>query len=456
EEWNPGVIGLAASRIVEKYKWPAILLSQSGEICVGSARSIPGVDIHAAMSECRDLFIRFGGHAQAAGLTIEKKNVEAFRRRLTEAIRSQAQPEAFIPTEEYDLELELGEMTEELVEAFSAMQPTGFGNPAPVFCVRGVHTADVRQIGKEGAHLRMRLMQGSEMRNAIAFRMGDRSKGMPEVIEAVIGLSINQWQDRRSVQCEIRQMQAYMPGKAFLTECQRRAPDIDAAMLRTLAAGGKPVPEGRIERMDIEEVKAILARELLTAYQGTLLSVHTIPALKMINIHMAIVHAQLDYALGALEDRRMFNTLIMAPEWKKIACMPRCVIALDGFLNDAERAAACEQFSQARIIEATGLEQQTSAAALALLPPDEGLRAAYRVLRQREKTEYTMNLLATQTGMTESMLLCALHIFSELGLAEFTPDPFRYRLLPSGRVSLESSAVRARLIELAARKRRAP
>lgn len=96
EGWNPGVIGLAASRLVEKYKWPTILLSRDGDICVGSARSIPGVNIHEAMSTCRDLFIRFGGHAQAAGLTIEAKNVPEFKRRLSEAIREQAAPEAFI------------------------------------------------------------------------------------------------------------------------------------------------------------------------------------------------------------------------------------------------------------------------------------------------------------------------------------------------------------------------
>lgn len=137
EGWNPGVIGLAASRLVEKYKWPTILLSRDGDICVGSARSIPGVNIHEAMSTCRDLFIRFGGHAQAAGLTIEAKNVPEFKRRLSEAIREQAAPEAFIPTEEYDLELELSEMTEAFVDAFSAMQPTGFGNPAACFlCAR--------------------------------------------------------------------------------------------------------------------------------------------------------------------------------------------------------------------------------------------------------------------------------------------------------------------------------
>ena len=238
EGWNPGVIGLAASRLVEKYKWPTILLSQDGDVCVGSARSIPGVNIHDAMATCRDLFVRFGGHAQAAGLTIETKNVPEFRRRLSEAIAQQAEPEAFIPTEEFDLELELSEMTEELIDAFSAMQPTGFGNPAPVFCVRGVNTTDVRQIGKEGAHLRMRLSQGSEMRSAIGFRMGDRARSMPEVIEAVMTLSINVWQDRRSVQCELRQFQAFLPAKAFLSECQRREDEVERGLLSALSLEG--------------------------------------------------------------------------------------------------------------------------------------------------------------------------------------------------------------------------
>ena len=217
EGWNPGVIGLAASRMVEKYKWPTVLLAQQGDVCVGSARSIPGVNIHQALSACRDLFVRFGGHAQAAGMTIKAALVPELRRRLSQAIREQAAPEAFIPTEEYDLELELSDMTEELVESFSAMQPTGFGNPAPVFCVRGVNTADVRTIGKEGAHLRLRLVQGSDMRNAVAFRMGERARSMPEIIEAVLTLSINVWQERRSVQCELRQFQAYLPPKAFLS-----------------------------------------------------------------------------------------------------------------------------------------------------------------------------------------------------------------------------------------------
>ena len=446
EGWNPGVIGLAASRLVEKYKWPTILLSRDGDICVGSARSIPGVNIHEAMSTCRDLFIRFGGHAQAAGLTIEAKNVPEFKRRLSEAIREQAAPEAFIPTEEYDLELKLSEMTEAFVDAFSAMQPTGFGNPAPVFCVRGVHTTDVRTIGKDGAHLRMRLAQGSDMRSAIGFRMGDRAANLPEVIEAIITLSINVWQDKRSVQCELRQMQAYMPGKAFIAECQRQSEKISNAMLSTLCLPDQKAEN--IERMTLEQAKTVLASEFEKGYQGILIGVHTLAALKLLNVHLAVMHAQLDYVLEKTEDIRGFNTLVMVPDWANIAFSPRLIVAMDGMLSDGERVLVKEKFPKARVIEVTDMRMQSSSAACRLLPDDSSLRQLYKALRQREKTDCTMNVLSAATGLEEDMIRCGMRIMQQLGLIEYTLYPLSFKVLPSGKVSLEDSSLRAKLIRM--------
>ena len=446
EGWNPGVIGLAASRLVEKYKWPTILLSRDGDICVGSARSIPGVNIHEAMSTCRDLFIRFGGHAQAAGLTIEAKNVPEFKRRLSEAIREQAAPEAFIPTEEYDLELELSEITEAFVDAFSAMQPTGFGNPAPVFCVRGVHTTDVRTIGKDGAHLRMRLAQGSDMRSAIGFRMGDRAANLPEVIEAIITLSINVWQDKRSVQCELRQMQAYMPGKAFIAECQRQSEKISNAMLSTLCLPDQKAEN--IERMTLEQAKTVLASEFEKGYQGILIGVHTLAALKLLNVHLAVMHAKLDYVLEKTEDIRGFNTLVMVPDWANIAFSPRLIVAMDGMLSDGERVLVKEKFPKARVIEVTDMRTQSSSAACRLLPDDSSLRQLYKALRQREKTDCTMNVLSAATGLEEDMIRCGMRIMQQLGLIEYTLYPLSFKVLPSGKVSLEDSSLRAKLIRM--------
>ena len=446
EGWNPGVIGLAASRLVEKYKWPTVLLSQDGDVCVGSARSIPGVNIHQAMSTCRDLFVRFGGHAQAAGLTIEKKNVPEFRKRLSKAIAAQTEAEVFIPTEEYDLELELSEMTEELVDAFSAMQPTGFGNPAPVFCVRGVHTTEIHTMGKDGAHLRMKLAQGSDMRNAIGFRMGERMNTLPEVVEAILSLSINVWQDRRSVQCELRQIQAYMPGRAFVSECQRQADRIDGAMLDAVRLEGEQ-PK-RIENMTLKQAEDVLADAFSEGYQGVLLGVHTLAAMKLLNVHLAVLHAQLDYAIGGTADIRGFNTLVMAPNWLKIAFKPRVIVAMDGFLSDGERAWVTEQFPDTRIIEVTDLRGQAASAAERLLPTDDALRGLYKALRQREKVDCTMNMLAAATGLDEGMILAGLMILSELHLIEYKTEPLEWRILPSGKVSLENSRFRARLMQM--------
>lgn len=446
EGWNPGVIGLAASRLVEKYKWPTVLLSQDGDVCVGSARSIPGVNIHQAMSTCRDLFVRFGGHAQAAGLTIEKKNVPEFRKRLSKAIAAQTEAEVFIPTEEYDLELELSEMTEELVDAFSAMQPTGFGNPAPVFCVRGVHTTEIHTMGKDGAHLRMKLAQGSDMRNAIGFRMGERMNTLPEVVEAILSLSINVWQDRRSVQCELRQIQAYMPGRAFVSECQRQADRIDSAMLDAVRLEGEQPKQ--IENMTLKQAEDVLTDAFSEGYQGVLLGVHTLAAMKLLNVHLAVLHAQLDYAIGGTADIRGFNTLVMAPNWSKIAFKPRVIVAMDGFLSDGERAWATEQFPHTRIIEVTDMRGQAASAAERLLPTDDALRGLYRALRQREKVDCTMNMLAAATGLDEGMILAGLMILSELHLIEYKTEPLEWRILPSGKVSLENSRFRARLMRM--------
>ncbi len=447
EGWNPGVVGLAASRIVEKYKWPAILLSEENGVCVGSARSIPGVDIHQAMATCRDLFIRFGGHAQAAGLTIEKKHVPEFRRRLTQAILAQCSPQTFIPTEEYDLELELSEITEELIDAFSAMQPTGFGNPAPVFCLRGVKTADVRTIGKEGAHLRMRLMQDGEMRSAIGFRMGERAASMPETIEAIVTLSVNVWQDRRSIQCELRSLQAYAPPKAFLMECQRRETELAEGFIRTAALTGG-VRGGKIELMPLEKVKTVLAEELLTTYQGTILCVHTLSALKKVSVHLAIIRAQLDYAVGCMSDIRVFNTLVMTPQWEKISCTPSAIVALDGFLSDGERDQVLRLFPDARVIEVTDVLRGSAEMAGRLLPSDDRLRDLYRALRRMEKVEYSLTLMAAETGMSESSVLFGMRVFEQLGLLRMSVNPLKYQLLPSGKVSLESSCLKSEMMRL--------
>lgn len=100
----------------------------------------------------------------------------------------------------------------------------------------------------------------------------------------------------------------------------------------------------QIENMTLKQAEDVLADAFSEGYQGVLLGVHTLAAMKLLNVHLAVLHAQLDYAIGGTADIRGFNTLVMAPNWSKIAFKPRVIVAMDGFLSDGERAWATEQF----------------------------------------------------------------------------------------------------------------
>ena len=177
KDWNPGVIGLAASRLVEQYHYPAILLSDQGDRLTGSCRSIEGVDIHAALTGCADTMIKFGGHRQAAGLALAPERLPDFIDAMDAWLRENVPPEAYIPQRVYDAELDLESVTPGLIAALEALQPTGFGNPAPVFRTRA-EVVEARAVGADGAHLKLTLAQDGHRVGGIAFREGGRAAAL--------------------------------------------------------------------------------------------------------------------------------------------------------------------------------------------------------------------------------------------------------------------------------------
>ena len=211
------------------------------------------------------------------------------------------------------------------------------------------------------------------------------------------------------------------------------------------------LPEGEalgIEQMSLEQAKTVLAGEFEKGYQGILIGVHTLAAMKLLNVHLAVMHAQLDYAIERTSDIRGFNALVMTPDWANIAFSPGLIVAMDGFLSDGERALAKRQFPEARIIEVTNMRTQSAACAGRLLPSDDALRQLYKALRQRERTDCTLNVLSAAIGLDESTIRCGMRIMEQLGLVEYTLQPFRFQLIPSGKVSLESSMLRAKLLQM--------
>ena len=209
EGWNSGVIGLAASRLVQAYHYPVVLLAESGGACVGSCRSIPAVDIFAALSSVADLMTRFGGHHQAAGLAMPKEHLPAFIARLDEYLAENTQPDDYIPELEYDLDWPLYNVTEEAVRLMERLQPVGFGNPSPVFLTRA-SAESARAVGQNGAHLQLQLFQEGAHMQGICFGQGRLAQEIAGTARDMLyAPSLNEWRGRVSVQCEV---------KNFLTE----------------------------------------------------------------------------------------------------------------------------------------------------------------------------------------------------------------------------------------------
>jgi single-stranded DNA-specific DHH superfamily exonuclease len=137
----------------------------------GSCRSIPGVDIHAALTAVKHHLVRYGGHKQAAGLTLSSENLDAFRADI-DAYLSETIPAAcYIPDFEYDMQMGFSELTAAFVAELEALSPTGFGNPAPVLRA-SAYTVDARAVGAEGAHLKLTLSESGVQKNGIFFREG--------------------------------------------------------------------------------------------------------------------------------------------------------------------------------------------------------------------------------------------------------------------------------------------
>ncbi len=167
--WNPGVIGIVASRLCEKYHIPVILFADQNGVLTGSGRSIAGIDLFENLSAFSHLFLRFGGHARAAGVTIARENYEQFRLAFERRMAEQYRPEDFFPAYYYDEAARFEELTVERVAELRLLAPYGEGNAEPVFRFDGVRFASPRTIGKDDKHFCASAVQGDQVVRVVAF-----------------------------------------------------------------------------------------------------------------------------------------------------------------------------------------------------------------------------------------------------------------------------------------------
>jgi len=206
--WHPGVVGIVASRVVERIHRPTILIALQGEKGRGSARSIPGFHLLDAIRAAGGHLERFGGHRQAAGMEIRRENLPAFREAFEKEARRVLEGEELRPALKVELEVELGEMTPELHGFLKYLGPHGMGNPRPVFLVRKVELGGAaRVVGAN--HLKLRLRQGGRELEAIGFNLADRID--PKTLgsgplDAVFQLQENEYRGVRTLQARLKDL----------------------------------------------------------------------------------------------------------------------------------------------------------------------------------------------------------------------------------------------------------
>lgn len=203
EEFAPGIVGLLASRLVDAHYRPAVVVALDGAEARGSARSIPEFNIAHALAECSDLFTRHGGHARAAGFLAPRENLPVLRDRLEAIARRELDHLVLEPTIDVEAHVRLSTLVGDNYRFFQDLAPFGERNPAPVFLTRGVEVTEVRRMGGQGQHLRLKLRHTDAQWDAVAFGQGEGWQDDMGPLDIVYTVGTNHWRGVDSLQLVI-------------------------------------------------------------------------------------------------------------------------------------------------------------------------------------------------------------------------------------------------------------
>ncbi|MEW6085006.1 MAG: single-stranded-DNA-specific exonuclease RecJ [Chloroflexota bacterium] len=209
ESFNSGVVGLAASRLTETYYRPSVVAAMGVEETRGSCRSIPEFHITDALDQCKDLLVRHGGHAAAAGFTVKNENLPELVARLKTIAKVKLEGKDLRQTLSADMELPLADMNFGVLKHLAYLEPTGYGNPDAIFVSRDVKVRAFRAVGSDGRHLKLTLEDGPALTyDAIGFRMGGMAKSLPPRVDVMYTLEANEYNGRTSLQLNLKDLKA--------------------------------------------------------------------------------------------------------------------------------------------------------------------------------------------------------------------------------------------------------
>lgn len=202
--WHKGVVGIVASRLIEKYYRPTIILTDSGEKVAGSARSVLGFNVYEAIDQCKDLLENYGGHFYAAGLTMKKENVEAFSLRFEEVVATSITDEMLVPEITIDAVVDFKDITQKFYGIICQMEPFGPENMRPVFIAKKVYETGKSRIVKE-THIKFELMQHGITMDGIGFGLADKFDMLKpnQPIDVAFTLDENEWNGIKRLQLRV-------------------------------------------------------------------------------------------------------------------------------------------------------------------------------------------------------------------------------------------------------------
>jgi single-stranded-DNA-specific exonuclease len=202
--WHKGVVGIVASRLIDHYYRPTVVLTSSGEYAAGSARSVPGFNLYEAIHACREHLLGYGGHFAAAGLTLEKDKIETFREKFESVVAATIKPEQLVPEIVIDAELKLSEINKTFYNILCQMEPFGPENPKPIFLIRSIQDSGWSKIVKE-QHVKFSLKNGNATITGIGFNLSEKflllEKNKP--VDIVCTIDENDWNGNKSIQLKV-------------------------------------------------------------------------------------------------------------------------------------------------------------------------------------------------------------------------------------------------------------
>ena len=205
-DWRVGVVGIVASKAVEEYGRPVLLMEKDIKESMGSARSIPKFNIIEAIASCSDILLEYGGHALAAGFTLENKNINEFKKRLENLAREKLKDEDLISAIEIDAEINFDQISWELYEQIEKFAPFGGDNEKPVFALKKMKIVDLLGVGLKGKHLKLKLADlENKVWSAIGFNFGNLKDKLKigNLVDIVFELEANQWNGNRELQLQL-------------------------------------------------------------------------------------------------------------------------------------------------------------------------------------------------------------------------------------------------------------